>query len=370
MKKNLESGSLLSTKFMSLLFMILIISLWGCSNSAQTETMDTGTAPVIKQSELINLIGNDFLIDDQHSYIGFKIKYFGFSPVRGRFDSFDGTVFYNPEIPESLSVSLIINVQSINTGVEMRDDDLQTEGPGWFNVRDFPQIHFSSNKVTVNKDSTFTLSGDLTINGITKTISADFSTPTPMTKDLWANDQVDFSGTLIINRMDFEVEGGDFWSKVMENGVTQLSHDVEIELDIHTRRTDYLARMASEDSTNIRVSIPALADAESIVAAIEELKRLRKLPNGPLSAGALSTIGYTFFARQQLKEARSIFLLRQEFYPDRLSTYNQLGIIALAEGDTTNARNLFLEASKDSTDSRPMEYLKLIEKITQFAGKI
>lgn len=319
---------------------------------------------------MLRLVGNDFLIDDQHSYIGFKIKYFGFSPVRGRFDRFDGTVFYDPETPGSLSVSLIIDIKSINTGVEMRDNDLQTEGPGWFNIRDFPQLRFSSNKVIINNDSSFSLIGDLTINGITKTISADFSTPTPMTEDLWANDQVDFSGTMALDRMDFEVTGGDFWSKVMENGVTQLSHEVEIELDIHTRRTDYLARMASEDSTNIRVSIPALTDTEGIVAAIEELKRLKRLPDSPVSAGALSTIGYTFFARQQLQEAKEVFMLRQELYPDRSSTYNQLGIIALAEGNYADAQTLFIKASKDSADSRPLEYLKLIEKLTQLSGDL
>lgn len=353
---------------LSLLFIAIVIMISSCGSRGETETPDTGRESVMSQAELIDMIGKDFLIDDQHSYIGFKIKYFGFSPVRGRFDSFDGTVFYDPEVPGSLSVSLIIDVKSINTGVEMRDGDLQTEGPGWFNIRDFPQIRFSSNKVLMNGDGSFSLSGELTINGITKTISADFSTPTPMTEDLWANDQVDFSGTMVLDRMDFEVKGGDFWSKVMENGVTQLSHDVEIELDIHTRRTDYLARMASEDATNIRVSIPALADAEGIATAIEELRKLKVLPDSPVSAGALSTIGYTLFSQQKLEEARAIFLLRQEFYPGRLSSYNQLGIIELAQGNYTDAQTSFIKASKDSTDSRPLEYLKLIEKITQLSG--
>ena len=362
MKNSIELTNNASLKAFKLLLIITLIIFYGCQTESQEKT--AGEELSVDVSQLTNLIGQDFMIDDQHSYVGFKIKYFGFSPVRGRFDRFDGTVFYDPDNLGALSVSLIIDVSSINTGQEMRDSDLQTDGPGWFNVKDFPQIRFNSTKVIAHEDGEFSLQGDLTINGITKPISAQFSAPTPMSKDLWANDQVDFSGRLMIDRMDFEVSGGDFWSKVMENGITQLSHDVEIELDIHTRRTDYLARMATEDSTNIRVTIPRLVEERGIEAAIQEIEDLRNLAESPVSSGALSTIGYSLMEQNKIEEAKSIFLLRQELYPGRVSSHTQLGIIALAQGKHKEARDFFAMAvSQDSSYSKPVEYLKLIDRM-------
>ena len=89
---------------------------------------------------------NDYLIDDQHSYIGFKIKYFGFSPVRGRFNEFNGHVLYDEKDISKTSVTLFIDVASINTGVEMRDNDLKTSH--WFGTE-----KISYNKISEQKSN-------------------------------------------------------------------------------------------------------------------------------------------------------------------------------------------------------------------------
>ena len=101
--------------------MFCIIS---CQNKGNDKIPATGQKEegITTQSDFnySSLIGKDFLLDDQHSYIGFKIKYFGYSPVRGRFNDFDGTLFYDPGNTGNLSVSVFIDVASINTGNERR----------------------------------------------------------------------------------------------------------------------------------------------------------------------------------------------------------------------------------------------------------
>ncbi len=228
-----------------------MVGFTSCKNQEHTTQTSEETKLTDKSHfDYESFIGNDFHIDDQHSYIGFKIKYFGFSPVRGRFNEFNGTLFYDPLDLTVLRVSVFIDVGSINTGNKRRDNDLRSEGT-WFDTNKFPNIIFSSSEVIPKSNGAFDLIGYLTIKGITKVDTISFDKPTDLSKDWAGNNQVDFSGKIIINRQDYEVFGGEFWSAIMENGITQLSDKVEIELDIHTRKFDYQERYDSADSSDL-----------------------------------------------------------------------------------------------------------------------
>src|SRR5688572_5319964 len=95
----------------------LLLSLVGCERNSNGEKQENkfDEKNSISIDNISSLIGKDFLIDDQHSYIGFRIKYFGTSNVRGRFDKFNGTAFYD-STSGFISVSLNIDANSINTG--------------------------------------------------------------------------------------------------------------------------------------------------------------------------------------------------------------------------------------------------------------
>lgn len=157
------------------------------------------------QNELLHI--EDYLIDNQHSYIGFKIKYFGFSPVRGRFNAFKGHILYDEKDIRKTSASLFIDVGSINTGVKMRDDDLT--GAHWFDKEQFAHIHFRS--IEINKtESGFKMTGLLQIKSKIDTVTIQFETPTAISRDFAGNKQVDFSGHLRIKRSDFGIVGEGF----------------------------------------------------------------------------------------------------------------------------------------------------------------
>ena len=307
-------------------------------------------------------VGEDFLIDDQHSYLGFKIKYFGFSPVRGRFNDFDGTLFYDPEYPADLSVSVVIDVNSINTGNERRDDDLKSEG-SWFDAATHPIIVFTSQKVVLNEDSGFDLKGTLRMKGISKDVTISFEKPTDMSKDWAGNDQVDFSGKLTINRQDYGVFGGDFWSSVMENGLTQLSDEVEIEIDMHCRKADYQMRYETADSSEIsKIVLDRIMD-EGIESGLEYIDIL--FEDGKLSSGKLSTTGYTLNGWNRFDDAIQVFRKRLEFYPERITSLNQLGITYLHKKEFVEAHKYFQKMlTADSNDTRALEYIGLLKKLS------
>jgi polyisoprenoid-binding protein YceI len=333
---------------------------FGCrSDTTKSETVEENTSvKEIKPTDYLYLIGKDFLLDDQHSYIGFKIKYFGFSPVRGRFDRFDGTIFYDPENIPATSMEVFIDVKSINTGNETRDKDLIT-GTAWFDASRHPYIKFRTTSLAEEANGSFSLRGNFTMNGITKTLTLNFDTPTEMSRDWAFNEQVDFSARLTLHRKDFDVHGGDFWDSVMENGLTQLSDEVEIELDLHTRRPDYNKRYEDLEPENIRKITVDTIKSAGIEAGISYIHSLENKTESPFTVGAYSTIGQILVARDMLAEAEAVFKIALQNNPDSVSIYNQLGIIALKTGDRENARRYFEKVLElEPSNSRATAYLK------------
>lgn len=349
----MKTSNLIFSAFVFLLFS-------GCQK--KTSADESVNQPLNKQTELAALIGKDYLIDDQHSYLGFKIKYFGFSPVRGRFNEFDGTVFYDSANLSALSTSMYIDINSINTGNETRDEDLKKEG-SWFDAATFPYALFQSKNVQAKTSGGFIMIGDLTIKGIKKEVQFEFEEPTDITRDWAKNEQVDFTGKAVINRQDFEVYGGDFWSSVMENGLTQLSDEVELELNIHCRRPDYQERFLDSDSSDIRKILLSRIEQEGLCQPIvNEIDKL--FQDGSLSSGAMSTIGYTLLEWEMPEAANQIFNMKLALFGESAAVYNELGIANVKLNQIDSAHMMFSQSiEQDSINSRAVEYLRLLEKM-------
>lgn len=350
----------------SLVSFSVLLGLISCGSESSNQTSpDVQSSPSHKVDQvgidLADFIANDYLMDDIHSYVGFKINYFGNSPVRGRFDVFDGTLFYNDNHPGGMSASIFVDVNSINSGNERRDKDLISED-SWFDAVNYPVMSFISDSVTNISANGFDLHGVLTIKGISKSHSITFKAPTEITRDWAKNHQVDFSGSLIINRQDYGIVGGDFWSSVMENGLTQLSDEVEIELDIHCRKADYAARYEdSEAQDTDRLVLDRIRN----VGIDEGLSLIDSLyVNDAITAGKISSIGYTLNAWSMYAEAERVFTKRLEHYPGKSSTHNQLGITRLLQNDLARATEQFkIVLEMDTINSRAFEYLRLIDEL-------
>jgi polyisoprenoid-binding protein YceI len=144
-------------------------------------------------------------LDPAHSSAQFAVRHLGVSTVRGAFTKVSGTVLYDAANLSRSSIQTTIETASVDTRVEMRDNDLRS--PNYLDVQKFPTITFKSKKVEAAGTGKLKITGDLTIHGVTKEVVLDVDGPSPAMKDPWGNQRMGASATTKINRMDFGVAG-------------------------------------------------------------------------------------------------------------------------------------------------------------------
>lgn len=144
-------------------------------------------------------------IDPNHSSAQFSVRHLGVSTVRGAFTKVSGSAVYDPADPSKASVDVSIETSSVDTRVEMRDNDLRS--PRFLDAQKYPTITFRSKQVKAAGSGKLQITGDLTINGVTKEVVLDVDGPTPAIKDPWGNQRIGASATTKINRNDFGVSG-------------------------------------------------------------------------------------------------------------------------------------------------------------------
>src|ERR1039458_7326671 len=120
-------------------------------------------------------------IDPKHSAAQFSVKHLGVSTVRGAFSKVSGTVTHDPADPSKDSLEATIDASSIDTRVEMRDNDLKS--PHFFDVQKYPTITFKAKSVKSAASLKLSITGDLTMHGVTKEVVLDVEGPSAPIKD-------------------------------------------------------------------------------------------------------------------------------------------------------------------------------------------
>jgi polyisoprenoid-binding protein YceI len=108
-----------------------------------------------------------YAIDPVHSHVGFAVRHF-VSRVPGQFTQFTGTIVVDRDNLENSSVDAVIDVGSVSTNNDKRDAHLKS--PDFFDAAKFGSITFKSKSWKKTGDSTFAVTGDLTMHGITKEV--------------------------------------------------------------------------------------------------------------------------------------------------------------------------------------------------------
>lgn len=148
---------------------------------------------------------------DSGSKVHFRIKNLGFN-VTGSFRGLQGTVHFDPALPDAASFHVSVDANTVNTGIDMRDDHLRTRD--YLDVQTYPRIVFASDRISATrKPGTFFATGKLTIKNVTRSISFPFTAAAQEGGYL-------FTGEFRINRKDFGVGGG---SAIADNLTVLLS---------------------------------------------------------------------------------------------------------------------------------------------------
>jgi polyisoprenoid-binding protein YceI len=167
-----------------------------------------------------------YKIDPVHSSIGFSVQHLMVSQVTGQFDSYDGTIVYNKDAIADTKVNATIQVASINTRNDKRDEHLRNSD--FFDVAKFPTISFFSKQVTPNL-----ITGSLTLKGVTKEVSLPATILGP-TKSLDGSTVIGISASLKINRQHFNMT----WNKALDQGGVAIGDDVTITINIEAKREE------------------------------------------------------------------------------------------------------------------------------------
>lgn len=144
-------------------------------------------------------------IDPNHSAAQFSVRHLGVSTVRGAFVKVSGSASYDPTDPSKNSVEVTIDANSVDTRVQMRDDDLRS--PNFLDVQKYPTITFKSKQAKSAGAGKLQFLGDLTIHGVTKEVTLEVDGPSAPIKDPWGNQRIGASASTKINRHDFGVNG-------------------------------------------------------------------------------------------------------------------------------------------------------------------
>ena len=162
-------------------------------------------------------------IDPVHSEVGFSVRHMMVSKVRGRFTTFSGQLVTTAD-PAGSSVTAEIDLSSISTGNEQRDEHIKSAD--FFEVETYPTMTYRSTGIRV-EDGEYTLDGDLTLKGVTKSVPLHLEL-NGFGADPWGGYRAGFTATGELNRRDFNVN----FSAPMANGGAVVADKITLHLEI------------------------------------------------------------------------------------------------------------------------------------------
>jgi polyisoprenoid-binding protein YceI len=159
-------------------------------------------------------------IDPMHTQVEFSAKHFGMMTVRGHFREVTTRGQIDPSNPAASSVEVTINVASLTTNNPQRDNDLRSSY--FLELEKYPTITFRSTRIEPAGEDRYTLTGDLTIKGITKPVILNVQRYGEINDQMMGH-RVAYSAEGQINRKDFGME----FDMLADNRLV-VSHEIKI----------------------------------------------------------------------------------------------------------------------------------------------
>ncbi|MEP6021291.1 MAG: YceI family protein [Paracoccaceae bacterium] len=167
-----------------------------------------------------------YILDSSHSQVLFHYNHLGFSTTYGMFSGFVGEIVFDQANPENSSVTVSMPTKSMFTGWESRTEVFLSED--FLGATDEDLISFASTEIEITSDTTAKITGDLTLNDITKSVVLDAVLnqvgPHPLSNTQWAG----FDATTTLKRSDFGL--GAF--------APAVSDEVEVSISIEAAKVE------------------------------------------------------------------------------------------------------------------------------------
>ncbi|MFW2587593.1 YceI family protein [Sagittula sp. SSi028] len=183
-------------------------------------------ATVLALAPISALAGEAYTLDPSHSQILFTYNHLGYSTGMGMFSGFEGTIDWDKENPAQSSVEVSFPVRSMMTGWEERFTHFMSDD--FFGAAEDEMVSFTSTSIEVTGEDTANITGDLTLNGVTKEVVLDAKLNQmgdhPMANKPWAG----FDATTTLIRSDYNV--GAF--------APYVSDEVEVTISVEAMKAD------------------------------------------------------------------------------------------------------------------------------------
>lgn len=184
-----------------------------------TQTLSSIAAALLLGS--VAYAADNYKIDPAHTRVGFSVRHFGINNVKGNFDEFVGSLVLDEgKIKEA---SATIQVKSINTRIQQRDDHLRSAD--FFDATNHPTITFKTKRVEMTGGQ-IVLIADFRMRGVTKELRLPTKLTGP-TKDPWGNTRIGLEASAKLNRKDYGIN----YHQVLEAGALAVGEEVEIEIN-------------------------------------------------------------------------------------------------------------------------------------------
>jgi polyisoprenoid-binding protein YceI len=182
----------------------------------------TSTTPA--PATLADLAGS-WTLDTTHTRIGFVARHAMVTKVRGAFNDFEGTAVVDATDFTRSTATVTIQAASIDTRNEQRDGHLRSND--FLAMDEYPEITFVSTGVTQTGATSLELTGDLTIKGVTKSVTVPFEFE-GLATDPFGNLRAGFEGAVTINRKDYGIT----WNAALETGGVLVSDKIVLEFEV------------------------------------------------------------------------------------------------------------------------------------------
>ena len=171
-----------------------------------------------------------YVVDPAHSRTGFVARHAMVTKVRGSFNEFEGSGYFDAEDPANSHLQLTIKAASIDTRNADRDAHLRSND--FFDMDNYPEITYVSTAVEALDREHYRVTGDLTMKGITKPVVVDFEY-TGAAIDPFQNQRIGFEGGATVNRKDWGIS----WNAALEAGGVLVSENITLEFEIAAIKT-------------------------------------------------------------------------------------------------------------------------------------